>query len=224
MDKVLLIFTLFLMPLLQERGESFIHVTVIGDNARPQGGVRVVFADETETLSGECFTKPGTGQCDITGIYAPPGFIRGHLTVGAWGKRSVIWPGGELSVLIDVSEGLAFSHPPHEAGALPVPDATTFPVTAVPSATAPATVLDLVAATEIPPVTATTTVEARDTAVPSQLQMDGQVTQTPTVVFETKPSPLPLLILVVFSLILVALLATIMVLALLLYRSRQGRW
>jgi hypothetical protein len=91
-------------------GESIIQITVVGNDGRPQGGVRVVFEDATGNLTGQCFTKAYTGRCDITGLYAPPGLISGQLTVGAWGSRPVAWQGGILALLIDVADGeLAFA-------------------------------------------------------------------------------------------------------------------
>lgn len=106
-----LIITLFTIA---RADPAVITVTVV-DGGRPQPGILVTFESEDGKLTGHCITG-SEGVCRIDDLAAPAGFIRGHLSIGSHGRRSVTWPGGELTLIVDVNE-LGFDHPPHSTPA-----------------------------------------------------------------------------------------------------------
>ena len=60
---------------------------------------------------GTCITDE-EGRCEIAAKAKiwPDGLVRGYLVVGEYGKRPVIWPGGELQMTIHLEQGLAQDH------------------------------------------------------------------------------------------------------------------
>ena len=219
MKLFVIIITLIFIPFTQENpDENIIHVTVIGDNGRPQPAVLVEFISEDGSVKERCFTdnsaSNSAGQCTITGIPSPVdgGLIRGQMQVGSWGFRSVIWPGGELNLLIDVSEGLTFNHPPHdEIDETAVPTQT--PITPTSKS------VEIIATPE--PAEAITTVPSIELILVPETGPTKQLISAPEtepIILKKGSSPLAL----VLSTILITLLVVGMV-ALLIYVSKKER-
>jgi|GEM_PF-1962643 hypothetical protein len=55
------------------------------------------------------------GTCILHGETSPweDGLVRGYLVVGEYGRRSILWPGGELSLQIQI-ESLAVEEGPYD--------------------------------------------------------------------------------------------------------------
>ena len=90
-----------------------IHVQVEGANVT---GLPVSFYLESGEAVGECLTD-ANGRCDIVVTDVDGGdvgLIRGYLSVGNAGYRSIVWPGGAVDVALSVeASGLLFV-PGHE--------------------------------------------------------------------------------------------------------------
>ncbi len=210
--RIFLLLWLFFIPTMQQESDDIIHVTVVGDDGRFMGGVRVIFEDETGDINGECYTKPYTGLCDIIlSNTSSDMFIRGHLTVGSWGQRSVIWPGGELTLLVDVTE-LGFNHPPHEELEV-TPEVET--ETAVPEVTVTATPKEL--STETPTAVVKETVASEETFDEPEATPEPQ-----TIIQQTEPSPLLLVLGIAATILCIGSIVGGMV-GLLIWQSRKGQ-
>ena len=64
-----------------------------------------------EEQIGTCTTDE-EGRCEIAAKVEiwPDGLVRGYLNVGEYGKRPVIWPGGELQMTIHSEQEPAQEH------------------------------------------------------------------------------------------------------------------
>lgn len=222
MTLFIFIIILIFAPIAQDSpNDNIILVTVIGDNGRPQPAVLVEFVSEDGSVKERCFTDNAAsetaGQCTITGIPSPTkgGLIRGQMQVGSWGFRSVIWPGGELNLLIDVSEGLTFNHPPH--GEM---DATTVPSPTIPHTVTPtAETLVIIETTE--PAEAITAVPSIELILVPEKEPTQHPTSPPEpdpITFKKSPSPLAIVLTTVFITLFV-----VGVVALLIHVSKKER-
>jgi hypothetical protein len=95
------------------QSEDVILLQVAGSQDEPLAGVRVelfLYRFEESRIraipSGSCRTGEG-GRCQIVvkkDVRDQSGFYRGYLAVGSYGKRPVLWPGGELSMNVWLNE------------------------------------------------------------------------------------------------------------------------
>jgi hypothetical protein len=109
---VLALLVLAPRPVLAQR-EDVILLQVAGSQGDPLAGVRVelfLYRFEESRIraipAGSCRTGEG-GRCQIVvkkDVRDQSGFYRGYLAVGSYGKRPVLWPGGELSMNVWLNE------------------------------------------------------------------------------------------------------------------------
>ena len=101
----------FFMAVLFGNGDA-VHIRVVNNASQPVSGVRVAlvlydFRGTTayEVHVGSCVTD-AAGACRIVlprrAPKDPGGMYRGALVVGDYGRRSVLWPGGELQIVVNV--------------------------------------------------------------------------------------------------------------------------
>lgn len=108
-----------------------IVLTLTGHSGQPVVEVSVTLRDPNEAVLGHCTTDV-LGRCEIALPIAPTdasGFIRGILDVGPHGRRSLLWPGGVLTLDLHLDA----------QGALAIPADLYVTRTPAPSVTAGAT-------------------------------------------------------------------------------------
>jgi hypothetical protein len=96
-----------------QESEDMILLQVAGSQGEPLAGVRVelfLYRFEESRIraipAGSCRTGEG-GRCQIVvkkDVRDQSSFYRGYLAVGSYGKRPVLWPGGELSMNVWLNE------------------------------------------------------------------------------------------------------------------------
>jgi len=123
-----LMFLIFIITILGSTTplSSSVTVSLADERGKPLEGIKIslfLYDFQGASLSaqymGSCQTN-NYGICTIlVPAYAPrdsSGFYRGYLTVGHYGRRSVLWPGGDfaVSVWLDAS-GERLAIPRHGA-------------------------------------------------------------------------------------------------------------
>lgn len=119
-----------------QSGTGEITVTVTSESGIPIPEAYVTFRTEQEHLDrGACVTD-ATGRCTLFVVDAPTdasGLIRGYLYLGD-GNRPVIWPGGDLSITITITDSGRIRPPADfidSAKGTPTPTVTVVQTTAV---------------------------------------------------------------------------------------------
>jgi hypothetical protein len=95
------------------KGGDSIAVTLTDDLGAPLAGIKVSLylyqfgqTPIRAIPSGRC-RSGADGHCQIVvkkDVRDQSGFYRGYLAVGSYGKRPVLWPGGELSMNVWLNE------------------------------------------------------------------------------------------------------------------------
>ena len=160
------LFYLFLLSLaLFQSANGEISVTLLDEKVSPIAQETIQFMTEQQQVLGSCITNP-LGRCTITIQDAPTdasGFIRGALSIRDHGRRPIIWPGGPITIQLQLSD----------SGTLDVP--SDLYVTRTPKAS-PQTLVPEVVQTKLP----SPTMPASTSSVVSTPTSTASVVSTPT--------------------------------------------
>ena len=83
-----------------------ISLTLLDDNLSPVTQETIEFMTEQEQVLGSCITN-SNGHCVITLDNAPidaSGLIRGTLSIKERGKRPITWPGGQITIQLQLDD------------------------------------------------------------------------------------------------------------------------
>ena len=143
------LFYLFILwlALFQSANEE-ISVTLLDENKSPIAQETIQFMTEQKQFLGSCITNLN-GRCTITFTNAPTdasGLIRGALSIKDHGRRPIIWPGGPITIqlqlsdsgTLDVPSDLYVTRTPKTAPQTLVPEVVQTKTSALPSPTMPA--------------------------------------------------------------------------------------
>ena len=101
------LFYLFILWLaLFQSANGEILVTLLDEKESPIAQETIQFMTEQQQVLGSCITNT-LGRCTITIQDAPTdasGFIRGALSIRDHGRRPIIWPGGPITIQLQLSD------------------------------------------------------------------------------------------------------------------------